>query len=335
MKLAILFLLASTAALVAQEPAAKAPAAAEAPAAAAAQASGHATLAALQADFQQKKFAALDAYAKANPKASDVGDALTEAVQLAQELGRPDDVLRLADVCLATDGSNLAMHLARAGSLRDKGDVAGAQKVFEKVIADAGDDVNSVVEGSTQLADMLVGNGQKEAGLKVLADVGEQHSKVRGLKQHLEGIAKNYELIGTEPTAMGQNDTAGKPIDLAEYKGKVLLIDFWATWCGPCIAELPNVIAAYQKHHDKGFEILGVSLDEDRAAFEKFIADKKMTWRHHFDGNGWKNEIGQAYGVQSIPATYLVGPDGKVAAVGLRGDKLEKEVAKLLAKSAK
>ncbi len=227
------------------------------------------------------------------------------------------------------------MHLARGDALANKGDVAAAQKVFEKLQNDAGDDVQQFVEATTKLADLLVANGKKDEGIKVLSDAGEARQDVRGLKQHLSGIAKNYEVIGTEPTAMGQNDIAGKAIDLAEYKGKVLLIDFWATWCGPCMAELPNVIAAYEKFHGKGFEILGISLDEDREAFDKCIADRKMTWRHHFDGKGWKNEVAQAYGVNSIPATYLVGKDGKVVAVGLRGEKLEKELARLLASDVK
>jgi thiol-disulfide isomerase/thioredoxin len=187
----------------------------------------------------------------------------------------------------------------------------------------------------TALADMLVAAGKKAEGLKALDDFGTAKSSVRGLKQHLEGIAKNYELIGSDPIAMGQNDIAGKAINLADYKGKVLMIDFWATWCGPCMGELPNVLAAYAKFHDQGFEILGISLDENKEAFEKCIADRKMSWRHFFDGKGWKNEIAQAYGVNSIPATYLVGPDGKVAAVGARGERLEKEIARLLGKPAK
>ena len=108
------------------------------------------------------------------------------------------------------------------------------------------------------------------------------------------------------------------------------MIDFWATWCGPCVGELPNVLAAYEKYHAKGFEILGISLDQDKGAFEKFIADRKMTWRHYFDGKGWQNEVAQLYGVNSIPATYLIGPDGKIVAVGLRGEALGRQLAKML-----
>ena len=118
----------------------------------------------------------------------------------------------------------------------------------------------------------------------------------------------------------------------AELKGRVTLVNFWATSCTSCVAEMPQLIATYDKYHGKGFEILGISLDDNREAFDKITSSKKMTWRHHFDGKGWKNEIAQLYGVNSIPATYLIGPDGKIAAVGLRGDALEKHLSKLLTK---
>lgn len=298
----------------------------------------HATLEALQKDFRQKKFAALDAYAKVHADAKDAPDAIVEAVELAQALNEHDHVLRLTEQYGKVNASGPAaaqMQLARGSALQSKGDVAAAQKVFEKLQNDAGDDVNAFVEATTALADLVAGAGKKDDAIKILNDAGQSRSEVRGLKQHFASLAKNYEVIGTDPIAMGQNDIADKAIDLAEYKGKVLMIDFWATWCGPCMGELPNVLAAYEKYHAKGFEIVGVSLDEDRDAFDKCIADRKMTWRHHFDGKGWKNEIAVAYGVQSIPATYLVGKDGKIVAVGLRGDKLEMQLAKLLGGDAK
>ena len=336
MKTLTLLLLATASLLPAQTPAKKPPAPASKPVAAASAATlqqGHATLADLQRDFQEKKFAALDLYAKTHAEAKDAGDALDEAVNLAQTLKHHDHVLRLTETYLKAhaDGSHaLAMHSARGEALSGKGDLVGAQKSYETAIEMAGDNIQGMVAATTALAEMLVSNGKKDEAKKVLADAGEKRSDVRGLKEHLEGIAANYDIIGSEPKAMGQNDIAGKAIDLAEYKGKVLLIDFWATWCGPCMAELPNVIAAYDKFHGQGFEILGISFDEDREAFDKCVADRKMTWRHHYDGKGWKNEIGQAYGISSIPATYLIGKDGKVVAVGLRGDALEKQLTKLL-----
>ena len=127
-----------------------------------------------------------------------------------------------------------------------------------------------------------------------------------------------------------EKDTAGRPLSVSGLKGKVVLVDFWATWCGPCIAELPNVTTAYEKYKGKGFEIVGISLDEDRAALDAFVQEKKMTWPQFFDGLGWKNKLAEQYGIQSIPATFLLDQEGRIVAKDLRGEQLDRELAKLL-----
>ena len=129
-----------------------------------------------------------------------------------------------------------------------------------------------------------------------------------------------------------EKDLDGKPLSVSRFKGKVLLVDFWATWCGPCRTELPNVLATYEKHHKKGFEILGISLDQDAAAMKQFMAKNKMTWPQYFDGLLWQNKLAVRYGVNSIPATYLLDAQGRIIARDLRGDDLEKAVAAALAK---
>lgn len=134
------------------------------------------------------------------------------------------------------------------------------------------------------------------------------------------------------PIELGMNDIDGKMVNLANYSGKVLLIDFWATWCGPCLRELPNVREVYEKYHDQGLEILSISLDyEDRkplADYRQWIAENGMTWKHIYDGKGWNSELAGKYFVASIPAAYLIGPDGSMAASGddCRGEKLEESV---------
>lgn len=127
-----------------------------------------------------------------------------------------------------------------------------------------------------------------------------------------------------------EKDLTGAPLSISGLKGKVVLVDFWATWCGPCVAELPNVLAAYSKYHDKGFEIVGISLDRSEDALKNFIKEKSMTWPQYFDGKAWDSKLGKQYGVTSIPATYLIGQDGTIVAKNLRGPALEAELARLL-----
>jgi thiol-disulfide isomerase/thioredoxin len=130
-----------------------------------------------------------------------------------------------------------------------------------------------------------------------------------------------------------ETDLEGKPISVGGFKGKVVLVDFWATWCGPCRGELPNVIATYKKHHADGFEIIGVSLDSDRDKLETFLKQTDgMTWQQYFDGQGWSNKLAVKYGVDSIPFAILVGPDGRIIGKSLRGEDLENAVAGALAK---
>ena len=135
-------------------------------------------------------------------------------------------------------------------------------------------------------------------------------------------------------TKFAAKDTEGKPVKFPEsYRGKVVLIDFWATWCGPCMEEMPNVVETYKKHHAKGFEILGVSLDNEKSIekMPQVMKDAGMTWRQIADGKGWKAEIAQLYAVNSIPATFLVdGTTGKVIGANLRGKALGDAVEKAL-----
>jgi len=123
----------------------------------------------------------------------------------------------------------------------------------------------------------------------------------------------------------------GKEITLETYKGKVLLLDFWASWCAPCRQEMPNVKKVYNDFHSKGFEILGISLDDTSAKFSGYVDEQRMPWPQIFDGKGWNSEVGRAYAVNAIPATFLLDRKGTIRYRDLRGEALYEAVEALIA----
>ena len=126
-------------------------------------------------------------------------------------------------------------------------------------------------------------------------------------------------------------DVDGKMHKLSEYvgQGQWVLIDFWASWCGPCRAEMPNVVAAYQKYHSKGFNIVGLSFDQNHEAWTQAIHDLQMPWIHLSDLKGWHSKAAEVYGVNSIPASLLVNPSGVIVAANLRGEALGQALAEI------
>lgn len=132
--------------------------------------------------------------------------------------------------------------------------------------------------------------------------------------------------IGAIALDIEQNDVDGKPIKLSSLRGKYILLDFWASWCGPCRGENPNVVAAFQKYKDKGFTVFGVSLDNNKTNWLQAIITDQLTWTHVSDLQGWGNAAAQQYKVQGIPQNFLIDPNGKIIAKNLRGEELHQKL---------
>lgn len=140
----------------------------------------------------------------------------------------------------------------------------------------------------------------------------------------------NFNKIGTEALDFSQKDTLGKMVTLKSFRGKYVLIDFWASWCGPCRAENPNLVDAFQKYASKNFTVLGISLDDNKSNWMNAIRRDKLTWTQLSDLQSWNNTVAQLYKIQSIPANLLLDPSGKIIAKNLRGQELQVKLKELL-----
>jgi peroxiredoxin len=167
-----------------------------------------------------------------------------------------------------------------------------------------------------------------EKRYKSISPVYQQGFYGKILKQQIDDAKVG--AIGSEAVAFTQNDTTGKPVSLESFRGKYVLIDFWASWCRPCRMENPTVVAAFHKFKDKNFTVLGVSLDKTREPWIEAIKEDKLAWTQVSDLKFWQNEVAMKYKVQGIPQNFLVGPDGKIVGKNLRGPQLESKLCELL-----
>ncbi len=204
-----------------------------------------------------------------------------------------------------------------------------AEKTMIAVLLDARKQFPKSQMIYTQLL-MLARNKPDDEAMKIAQEIVSSEHAPAPVKQQAQDI-----LDGKRPYNLGKPleikfaAVDGREVDLVKLKGKVVLIDFWATWCGPCVAELPHVKAVYDKYHDKGLEIIGISLDQQKEKLVSFTKENQMPWPQYFDGQGWSNAISSRFGIQSIPTMWLVDRNGNLADLNARNG-LEQKIENLL-----
>jgi peroxiredoxin len=220
---------------------------------------------------------------------------------------------------------------------RTEADLAPELKQFDDLLTEhqgeKTDDVAKILYMKAMLYKQVLNNADKSTELlaQLKRDFPDSKPAVAmRAEEAAEGIRAKL-VDGAQFPDFDEKDVNGKPLSIANYRGKVVLIDFWATWCGPCVGEVPNVIKTYQENHGRGFEIIGISLDQDKSKLTAFLESKHIPWQQFFDGQGWQNKLAVKYGVQAIPCTYLLDGEGKIIGKNLRGEALGEAVSKVLA----
>lgn len=279
-------------------------------------------------------FGAIFAFADEAPPAPAPADTTT-AVANEPEPAATQDLVALIEKIKAKIQAGPVSEAVLADELK------GFDAILAKYAGEKTDAVAEVLVGKAMVYVSVLEDPEK--ALEVFKQLKAEFPETKWGKQADEAIREGQRILDAKRVAESLKpgavfpefevtDLEGQPLSLARFKGKLVLIDFWATWCGPCVEELPNVVAAYKKYHERGFEVIGVSLDKDEAELKSFLKEHEMVWPQFFDGQGWGNALAAKYSVQSIPATFLVDGEGKIVAKDLRGEALEAELARRLEK---
>lgn len=276
----------------------------------------------------------LVAYAEKNPKAEDIDQGYmavfdkviehdwfgeNEALAKRYLSERPDGPVRALAQIVAT--------MARAQA----NDYPQALARFNELMAGLGknDQEEFAVNFAESLASSATGAGEYAVSRKVYQTLLDKFGENPNLRQKIKDDLARLDKVGKPAPDLAVRDVKGETFRLESLRGRYVLVDFWATWCAPCVAELPRIQAAHAKYRDRGFEVVGVSLDESKTAVTDFVKARSIPWRQIHNATA-EGDLVEAFGVNTIPATFLIDPKGVITRLELRGAALEQTLAKLL-----
>lgn len=273
-------------------------------------------------------------YAEQNPEATDLDEAFVWSFETARRFGLEADALPLAERCLKTRTASsaaksgakivLCVGLAKSGKLKDAVTAYQDSLQFARFGA-AGEPLDLAVELVAQAG--LA--GEHATAKEIYRTLSNRFGLNPQVGEFCENRLRKLDLVGSEAPELRLTDLKGDPASIAEAKGKVLLIDFWATNCPPCLAEFPKLKQLYADKHEEGFEVLGISLDDSPDTVEAFQAQAKLPWRMVCEAEQVR-QAREKYKVRTIPSLFLVGRDGRIAQVDLKGNDLRRAVERCL-----
>ena len=285
---------------------------------------------------QREMLREVAAYLDAQPSAPDAAEARSWLLETAVATGLESEVIPAAEQVLQQADVDpalrtLALQTVCVGSART-GDMAKSQAAYSSFVR--GFRLQSPFR-ALDVAGVLAARGQLAGDVDMVRGVYETFSAAFALNSQAGEIVENrrarLDLAGRRSPGLQGTDVEGRPLTSADLAGKVVLVDFWATNCAPCLAEFPNLRRLYRRHRDRGFEIVGVSFDDGAATVAAFARQQKLEWRHLVEANP-PGEIARRFQTRTIPALFLVDRQGMIAYVDVRGPELSEAVEKLLSR---